>query len=457
MRFKFLKFNFKVFFISLVCFLVLTAKVYALVVSGTTVALIMFAGKVYAISGRVVNGATSAASAVICKATAKEAEETIESFIFSINDNISKAESQAYGAATKEEAKKAMEKQAQLELLKQQYQALLSQVTDNKNLTVANISKKEIKDQGVGFVLGELGVSDEAQGKVGNWSLEQAVKLAGYEVSEAGSKVIELAWKLPQDVWQAGKNIFSGALLGNIELKEEDLTEEDKQFFQALKEGRATPLKAAISKAQWDFFVNVTAKEEFKKYLKGEQSRFNSLPLSIQQKYWSSTWLMSEQIDEIHALMKEARRTGDYAKAVSEIIKKYPDYADLFKALTKNTAGDVKDLLKAVNEAYKKELEKQKQEIEKAEKEAEEAKKQEEEKKKQDQEKSQSEKESLPTTAEEAVDEAKKLSPQQTKSSCMQFYDNMCRGLCSNEPEYFNMCYDTCMSANKGGCANLPD
>ena len=98
-------------FFSLILLLVTAAQVYALVVSGTTVTLIMFAGKVYAISGRVINGATAVANVAITKMTAEETEATVKDFIKSIDDNIDKAGHEAYGAATQEESKKALEKQ----------------------------------------------------------------------------------------------------------------------------------------------------------------------------------------------------------------------------------------------------------------------------------------------------------------------------------------------------------
>ena len=443
-------------FFSLVLMLVFAVQAHAIVVSGTTVALIMFAGKVYAISGRVINGATAMANVAITKMTAEETEATVREFIKSIDENIDKAGHEYYGAPSQEESKKALEKQENLKLLKKQYQTLLKEVSLNKNLTVTNIATNEIKDQGFGFVLGELGVPDEAQGKVSNWSVEQAIKLGGYEVTKEGSKAIELAWKLPQDAWKAGKNVLTGAVFGNVNLKEEDISEDDKEFYKALKEGKILPIKVAITKAEWDYFVDVTAKEEFKKYLRGEQSEFTKLPLSVQQKYWGITWLMSDQIDEIHELMRKARESGNYAEAIKQITEKYPDYADLFKTLTKGTEGDLKKLMQKVNQGYQDVLEKQKQELEKAKKEVEKIKPSPTPEPSPQPTQTQTQG-SLPTTIEEVVDEAKKLSPQQTKSSCMQFYNNMCSGLCSNEPQHFDMCYQTCISANQGGCANLPN
>lgn len=445
-------------FFSLFLSLFIAANVYALVVSGTTVALIMFAGKVYAISGRVINGVTAITSVAVTKMTAEESEKTVRDFIRSIDDNIDKAGHEAYGAPTEEEAKKALEKKANLKLLRKQYQTLLDEVTLNKDLTVGNIAVKEIMDQGVGFILGEFEVPDEAQGKISNWSVEQMVKLGGREVTEEGSKLIELVWKLPQDIWQAGKNILTGQVFGeNIDLEDIEISEEDKEFYKALKEGRISPIKVAITKAQWDYFVNVTAKEEFKKYLQGEQSTFAKLPLSIQQKYWRITWLMSDQIDEIHNLMKRARETNNYAEAIKQIIEKYPDYAKLFKTLTKGTTGDLRGLLEKINQGYQDEIEKQKEEVKKAQKDAEKEKPTPTPKPQVQPTQPPQPQESLPKTAEEVVDKAKKLSPYQTKSSCRQFFDNMCRGLCSNEPQHFDMCYQSCMSANQGGCASLPD
>lgn len=420
----------------------------------TTVALIIFAGKVYAIGGRIVNGATAAASTAITKLTAEESEGVIKNFLESVDGRIDAAGHEAYAAKTTEDARKALNKQANFKILKGQYQDLLGEVQLNKNLTVVNIAKKEIKDQGVGFVLGELDVPDEAQGKgVSHWSLEQAIKLGGYEVTKTGGELLKHSFGLVKGIWQAGDNIIHNRIFGDVPLTAKDITEEDKELYKAFKEGRITKMKTAITKAQWDYFIKVTAKEEFKKHLRGEQSRFNKLPLSVQEKYWNTTWLMSDQINEIHEIMKKARETGHYLDAVKQIIEKYPKYAELFRGLTKDAVGDTKELLKKINQAYQKELEAQKEELKEMEREAEEARK----KEREQQPTSQPSQESLPTTVEEVIDEAKKLSPQQTKSSCRQFIDNMCRGLCSNVSEGYDFCMQGCLGANMGSCNQLPD
>jgi len=409
----------------------------------TTVTLIIFAGKVYAISSRVASGLTAMGNMAITGSIARESEAQISSFIRSIDENIDKAGSEAYGAPSEQEAKEALERQASLKILKEQYKTLLREVKLNKNLTVSNIAKNEIQEQGVGFILAEFGVPDEAQGGVSSWSIQKAIELGGYEITERGSDLISSVYDLSKGVWQAGGNIVSGRIFGNnIDFGE--LSEADKEFYNALKEGRATRMKVAITKAEWDHFVDVTAKEEFKQYLRGESDKFSKLPLSVQQKYWGMTWLFSDQVDEIHDLMKKARESGNYAEAIRQIMEKYPKYADLFKSLSKDASGDTKELMDRVIKAFQEEAEKQKEELRKAEEEAPTPKQE-----------TQKVQENLPRTAEEAIDEAKQLSPQQTKASCLAYFDRMCRGLCGNEAEGYDFCMQGCM-ANTASCNNLP-
>jgi len=412
----------------------------------TTITLIIFAGEVYAIGSRVASGVTAMGNMVITGAIARESEAQISSLIRSINDNIDKAGSEAYGAPTEEEARQAKEKQETLKLMKLQYENLLREVQLNKNLTVSNIAKNEIKDQGVGFILAEFEVSDEAQGKApGAWSIQKAIELGGYEVGEQGSELITATYDLGKGIWIATGNIVSGKIFGkNIEFGQ--LSEEDKVFYQALKDDKASKIKVAITKTQWDYFVNQTAKEEFKKYLRGESDKFSKLPLSVQQKYWSMTWLFSDQIDEIHDLMKKARESGNYAEAIKQIVEKYPKYADLFKSLTKDATGDTKKLMNKINQAFQEEVDKQKQELKKAEEES---------PPHSPKPQVQQPQENLPRTAEEAIDQAKQLPAQQTKASCLAYFDQMCRGLCSNEPQGYDFCMQGCLG-NTASCNALP-
>ena len=417
----------------------------------TTVTLIIFAGKVYAISSRVASGLTAMGNMVITGSIARESEAEISSFIRSIDENIDKAGSEVYGAPSEQEAKEALEKQASLEMLKEQYRILLREVKLNKNLTVGDIAKNEIKDQGVGFILAEFEVPDEAQGKgVSSWSIQRAIELGGYEVGKQGGELISSVYDLGKGVWQAGGNIISGRIFGN-NIDSGELSEADKEFYNALKEGKATGMKVAITKAQWDHFVDVTAKEEFKEYLRGESDKFSKLPLSVQEKYWGMTWLFSDQVDEIHDLMKKARESGDYAEAIRQIMEKYPKYADLFKSLSKDASGDTKELMNRVNEAFQEEAEKQREELRKAEEEA----RKEAESQPTPKQETQKVQENLPRTAEEVIDEAQQLSPQQTKASCLAYFDRMCRGLCSNEAEGYDFCMQGCMG-NTASCNNLP-
>ena len=412
----------------------------------TTITLIIFAGEVYAIGSRVASGVTAMGNMVITGAIARESEAQISSLIRSINDNIDKAGSEAYGAPTEEEARQAKEKQETLKLMKLQYENLLREVQLNKNLTVSNIAKNEIKDQGVGFILAEFEVSDEAQGKApGAWSIQKAIELGGYEVGEQGSELITATYDLGKGIWIATGNIVSGKIFGkNIEFGQ--LSEEDKVFYQVLKDDKASKIKVAITKTQWDYFVNQTAKEEFKKYLRGESDKFSKLPLSVQQKYWSMTWLFSDQIDEIHDLMKKARESGNYAEAIKQIVEKYPKYADLFKSLTKDATGDTKKLMNKINQAFQEEVDKQKQELKKAEEES---------PPHSPKPQVQQPQENLPRTAEEAIDQAKQLPAQQTKASCLAYFDQMCRGLCSNEPQGYDFCMQGCLG-NTASCNALP-
>ncbi len=411
----------------------------------TTITLILFAGKIYALGGRAASGLTTMGSMAITGAIARESEKEIRNLIRTISDNISRAGSEAYGAPTEEETKQAMEKEATLKIMKLEYENLLREVQLNKNLTVVNITKNEIKNQGVGFILSSLEVPDEAQGKApGAWTIQKAIE-QGYEVSKKGGEVITSTFNIVKGVWTATGNIVSGRIFGN-NIKFGKLSEEDKAFYQALKDGQANRIKVAITKTQWDYFVNTASKEEFKKYLRGESDKFSQLPLSIQKKYWSQTWLFSDQIDEIHDLMKKARESGNYADAIKQIVEKYPKYADLFKSLTKSADGDTKDLMNKINQAFKAEADKQKEELKKAEAE---------EPPPSPKPEVQQPQENLPTTAEEVIDEAKQLSPQQTKASCLAYFDRMCRGLCGQESEGYDFCMQGCLG-NTASCNNLP-
>jgi len=148
------------------------------------------------------------------------------------------------------------------------------------------------------------------------------------------------------------------------------ITEADRAFFEVLKEGEATKIRVAITKAEWDKFVNITAKEEFKNYLMGESETFENLPLAIQEKYWQKLFLLApDDIDEIHNIMKQARETGNYFDALNEIIEKHPYYKNTFIDLTKDSFGSDEEWIKKLEEELRKKLEAQEKELEEIKKE----------------------------------------------------------------------------------------
>ena len=87
----------------------------------TTVGLIIFAGKVYSLSSRVVSGATAVAKIKITQLTAEESERTIKSFLDSIDGRIDAAGRESYAAKDQEGSRKALNKKAALIDLKNDY------------------------------------------------------------------------------------------------------------------------------------------------------------------------------------------------------------------------------------------------------------------------------------------------------------------------------------------------
>jgi len=298
------------------------------------VVLIVFAGKVYSYSSMAISAITALASADTTKKISEGAEKNIEDYIGTIEERVEAADREAHLAKTEEETKKAMEKAAALRASQTQYINYLNAVRQNKAFVFREILIEEAKGQAKGYI----------QGQMKSYVLDDDALDAGTSIAQGLS--------------DSGKSAMEGKTSAAI-------TEADKAFVEELKGGDATAIRVAITKAEWDKFVNTVAKEEFKDYLTGGSETFKNLPLSIQEKYWQKLFLLApDEIDEIHEIMKQASETGNYYDALNEIIEKHPYYKDTFINLTKDKFGSDTEWIKKLEEELKNKLEKQEEELE---------------------------------------------------------------------------------------------
>ncbi len=301
--------------------------------------LIVFAGKVYSYSSMAISAITALTSADTTKKISEESEKNIEDYIETIGERVEAANREANFAETEEGTKKAMEKAAALRASQTQYINYLNAVRQNKAFVFKEILMEEAKGQAKGYV----------QGQIKSYILDD-------DVLDAGTSIV-------QGLSDSGKSAMEGKTSAAI-------TEADRAFVESLKEGEVTGIRVAITKAEWDKFVNTIAKEEFKSYLMGESETFKNLPLSIQEKYWQKLFLLApDEIDEIHNIMKQARETGNYFDALEEIIEKHPYYKNTFINLTKDLFGNDEEWIKKLEEELRNKLEAQKKELEEIKKE----------------------------------------------------------------------------------------
>ena len=296
--------------------------------------LIVFAGKVYSYSSMAISAITALTSADTTKKISEESEKNIEDYIETIGERVEAADREANFAKTEEETKKAMEKAAALRSSQTQYINYLNAVRQNKAFVFKEILMEEAKGQAKGYV----------QGQIKSYILDD-------DVLDAGTSIV-------QGLSGSGKSAMEGKTSAAI-------TEADRAFVESLKEGEVTGIRVAITKAEWDKFVNTIAKEEFKSYLMGESETFKNLPLSIQEKYWQKLFLLApDEIDEIHNIMKQARETGNYFDALEEIIEKHPYYKNTFINLTKDLFGSDEEWIKKLEEELRKKSKEQEEELE---------------------------------------------------------------------------------------------
>lgn len=292
-------------------------------------ALIVFSGKVYSAASTAVSVTTSVVSAETAKRTAQESEKTIEDFIEVIAERVAEADRKAHYASTEAETKQAMEQAASLRALQLKYINYLSTVKENKAFTYKDILVSEAKDQGVGYVSGQV------QGYILN------------------NEAREAALSIGQALYESGGNIIGGRTAAEV-------TEADREFMSELQRRPSSAIQVAISKAEWDKFVNITAKQEFIDYLTGASERFADLPLSIQERYQRQMFLLSPtEISEINNIMQQARATGDYHQALKVITEKHPYYKNTFIDLAKKTFGSDQEWIQQVEEGLKEKIEEQ--------------------------------------------------------------------------------------------------
>ena len=333
----------KKFFISLICSIVFlfvlaqpsSALIDPISVSAEAYMLVIFAGKVYAIGSKAVSASNAMAQRAATQSISNESQQTIQDFVDAMGDRADAAAGEAYGAATEEEARKALNKETQFREMQRKYTDLLKATRDNTNLVVRNIAIDEAKSQAAGYVTGL------AKGEVGTWTVDTAVGAVGSELTTAGQDFTGVILNL-SDGTMAGAEQFQNGLSGNIPT---DISPEDAEFMQALMDVKSSSMEAAISKTEWDKFVKETAKQEFKNYLKGQRSNFESLPLSVQQRYWGKFLTMTpSDLDRVNRLMTGARYSNNYGYVLKTIMRDYPHYAEFFKNLNKDLLSQDADL-----------------------------------------------------------------------------------------------------------------
>lgn len=298
------------------------------------VVLVIFAGKVYSYSSMAISALTAAASAKVTKDISEETEQTITDYIETIGERVEAADNEAYFAETEQGAKAAMEKAAALRVAQIQYINYLNALRQNKAFVFKEILMDEAKSQATGYV----------KGQIKSYVLDD-------DALDAGTTIV-------QGLYESGEKLIEGQTSAAI-------TEADKAFVEALKEGKATAINVAITKAEWDKFVNTVAKEKFKDYLTGGDETFKNLPLSVQEKYRQKLFLLtSGELDEVHNIMQQARETGDYFSALKQIIEKHPYYKDAFINLGKSLLGNDEEWIEKLEEALRSKLETQEKELE---------------------------------------------------------------------------------------------
>ena len=298
------------------------------------VASIIFAGKVYSYSSMAISALTAAASAKVTKDISEETEQTITDYIETIGERVAAADNEAYFAETEEGTKVAMEKAAALRLAQIQYINYLNALRQNKAFVFKEILMDEARSQATGYI----------KGQIKSYVLDD-------DALDAGTTIV-------QGLYESGEKLIEGQTSAAI-------TEADRAFIEALKEGEATAINVAITKAEWDKFVNTVAKEQLKDYLTGGDATFKNLPLSVQEKYRQKLFLLtSGDLDEIHNIMQQARKTGDYFSALKQIIEKHPYYKDTFINLGKSLLGNDEAWIERLEEALRSKLENQEKELE---------------------------------------------------------------------------------------------
>ena len=307
----------------LICSLLIPVAAQAAVVSGA-IATILFAGKVYSLAAPTVSGLTAMAKTVAIQSTILGAEQTITSYLQSINAQIEKKESESTFAETEEGARQALNEALTLRESYTVYSGLLYSLRNNKAVVIKETLLNEASSRTTGYIKGQA---------------------YSYLIND---DVVELVNGLALDTDSTARNLING------EGSSRDVQESDAVFYSALKEGRATPIKVAITKAEWDKFVNITAKEEFKQYLRGENDFFEKLPMSVQEKYWSKLFLLTPtDMANINSIMANAKITGNYADALKAITEKYPYYKQTFTDLTKDLVGDSKKLAEKITQGVR--------------------------------------------------------------------------------------------------------
>jgi len=234
-----------------------------------------------------------------------------------------------------EKLRKLMSKEKALSREKQSLSAVLLAIKENRDVVIKKKATKEIKKIATGYVIGEL-----------------VPITAGRELTKAGKDLLGAIYTLQDTISGIPPDAKEAWLKSNI-------SAEDKQFYSIIAAEKVPrKIDVAISKAEFDKYINEIAKPMFKDFLENKNDDFTKLPPAIKKMLWGELEAkkaerakQQQKLEEEYRKMREEymKNKEKMAQTRLEVVQEAPEVIQGFEQIVaQEPEGDDEKLVERI-------------------------------------------------------------------------------------------------------------
>lgn len=214
---------------------------------------------------------------------------------------------------------------------KQSLSAVLLAIKENRDVVIKKKAIKEIKKVATGYVTGEL-----------------VPITAGGALTKTGKDLLGAVYNLQGTISGIPPDAKDAWL-------KSDVSTEDKQFYSIIAAEKVPrKIDVAVSKAEFDKYINEIAKPKFKDFLENKNDDFTKLPPAIKKMLWGELEAKKaerakqrEELEQEYRKMREEyfKNKEKMAQTRLEVLENVPEVTEGFEQIAaQESQGDVEKL-----------------------------------------------------------------------------------------------------------------